>query len=127
MKGLIVDNNKRRFTRIPFKIGADIEVEDKIFPVTEIFNLSIGGCLLPLKNKLDIGIKCVVKIRLSEFNDDMTVIVEGTVVRSDNNLTAIKYTKIDPESLFHLQNIIRYNAPDTIAIEEEIDNHPGII
>ncbi|MDM8537256.1 PilZ domain-containing protein [Desulfobacterales bacterium HSG17] len=122
-----MENNKRRFTRIPFKIGARIEVEDKSYTVNEIFNLSIGGCLLPLNNKLNTGIKCSVRITLSEINDNIGIWVEGEVVRSENNMTAVKFTKIDPDSLFHLQNILRYNAPDSIAIEEEIDSHPGII
>ena len=127
MKGIIVDNNKRRFTRIPFKAGAKIDVEDKSFLVDEIFNLSIGGCLLPLADKLNTGIKCFVRITLSEINDNLAVCVEGEIVRSENNMTAVKFTKIDPDSLFHLQNIIRYNAPDSNAIEQEIDSHPGII
>jgi len=34
---------KRRFSRIPFKVNAEITVDNVVYPVAEIKNLSIGG------------------------------------------------------------------------------------
>ena len=48
-------------------------------------------------------------------------------MRLDAEYVAIKFTKISPEDLYHLQNIIRYNAPEPEVIEKEIDEHPGIL
>lgn len=126
-KGRIVNKNKRRFTRIQFKVGARVEVGIKSYNVNEIYNLSIGGCLLPLNTGLQPGDKCIVKIILSKIDDNMNVETDGEIVRSDDNMTAIKFIRIDPDSLFHLQNIIRYNAPDANVVEDEIDKHPGIL
>jgi hypothetical protein len=55
------------------------------------------------------------------------VMVNGKIVRSDQGMIGIKFTGIDPDSLFHLHNILRYNAPNPDQIEQEIDKHPGII
>jgi hypothetical protein len=41
-------------------------------------------------------------------------------------MTAIKFIKIDPESLYHLQQIALYNSSNAKIIEEEIKKHPGI-
>ena len=48
-------------------------------------------------------------------------------MRSDQEMTGIKFTGIDPDSLFHLHNILRYNAVDPDRVEQEIDEHPGLI
>ncbi len=72
------------------------------------------------------GVKCNVKILLSRTNNEVSVRVDGTVVRCNPGTVAIKFSHIDPESLFHLHNIVRYNCPDPESIEREIQNHPGI-
>ncbi len=64
---------------------------------------------------------------ISVADTDVYVRVEGEIIRSESNGVAVKFTQIDPDSLFHLQNIIRYNAEDTEAIDEEITKHPGLL
>jgi hypothetical protein len=53
--------------------------------------------------------------------------VEGEIVRKDSEMAAIRFTRIDPDSLFHLRNIVRYNASDPDRVEDEIEQHPGLI
>ena len=57
----------------------------------------------------------------------LSVHVKGEVMRSEAETLAVKFTVIDADSLFHLQNIIRYNEPDYEAAEEEIRDHPGMV
>ena len=38
----------------------------------------------------------------------------------------IRFDSISPESLFHLHNLVRYNAPDPDRIDEEILHRPGL-
>ena len=121
-----MNDNKRRFTRIPFKVHSELIVQGNAYTAEEITNLSVGGCMLPIVVELEPKTECQLKISLSGTTDGITINVDGEIIRSDQNAVAVKFTRIDPESLFHLQNIIRYNSPDADAIEEEIIKHPGL-
>ena len=119
-------DGKRRFTRVPFNVRTRIDIEDKSHTVDRIFNLSVGGCLLPLEIQPKKGIPCRLEIQLGDDRTDISVQVEGEVIRSGEGTVAVKFIRIDPDSLFHLQNIILYNAPNPEEVEKEIDQHPGI-
>ncbi len=56
----------------------------------------------------------------------MAVQIDGEIVRTTPEGLAVNFVRIDPESLFHLQNIVKYNSPDADVIESEINKHPGI-
>jgi hypothetical protein len=117
---------KRIFTRVSFKMDAELIVGEQTHPVEEIRNLSIGGCLLQLKEVLEPGAECILIILMDQTNREVTVRVEGRIVRCTDHLAAIHFFRIDPDSLYHLQNIIRYNAADSDSVEQEIAKHPGI-
>ncbi|MDY6881659.1 MAG: PilZ domain-containing protein [Thermodesulfobacteriota bacterium] len=119
--------DKRRFTRIPFTVKSEIRANNVLYCVEEFTNLSVGGCLVPITAQLDPGTECQVEVLLSGVSSELTLRVEGEVVRSQPEEVAIRFTRIDPDSLFHLQNIIRYNAQDPDKIEAEIQEHPGIV
>ena len=121
-----MSDNKRRFTRIPFKVQTELFVQGNVYQAEEITNLSVGGCMLPIDVALEPQTECRLIITLSGTTDGIAVNVDGEIIRSDQGSLAVKFTRIDPESLFHLQNIIRYNSPDADAIEEEIIKHPGL-
>lgn len=116
---------KRRFSRIGFNVRARLTVGDKEFAVERIANLSVGGCLLELDESLPEGADCIFTIFLPRMGPGVEV--HGQVIRADNGLASLKFTRIDPENLFDLQNIIRYNAEDPDQIEEEIKSHPGLV
>jgi hypothetical protein len=120
------DREQRRFTRVPFKVETRLEVGDRVYAVAELYNLSVGGCLLPVEPELTVGEAVRVVIMLTREPAPVEVEVEGEVVRHEDGMTALKFTRIDPDSLFHLRNIIRYNASDTDAVESEFDAHPGL-
>lgn len=118
---------KRRFSRIPFRVNAEVTVDNVLYPVSEITNLSIGGGFFPTGADIVSGASCHVKIILNGASSELSINVSGQVLRSSSGSTAIQFTSIDPDSLFHLQNIIRYNASDPDSIENEIRSHPGLI
>lgn len=119
-------NGHRRFSRIPFRVNAEITFPDSSHTVREMNNLSVGGCLLPLSMDLEPGTPCRIKIMLEGTTDEKCIRAEGKVIRSTPEGVAVQFTGIDPDSLFHLQNIIRYNSPDADMIEFELSKHPGL-
>jgi len=116
---------KRRFSRIIFNVRARLTVGADAYTVERIVNLSVGGCQLEIDEALPVGEPCLFTIFLPRMGPGVDV--HGEIVRSSKGETGLKFTRIDPENLFHLQNIIRYNAEDPDRIEEEIKAHPGLI
>ncbi len=121
-----MSNEKRRFTRVPFRVEAELEAAGASYKVSEVFNLSVGGCLLPFDPKFEKGMPCRLTISLSGASSEMCVRVHGEIVRCDSGEVAVKFTRIEPDSLFHLQNIVLYNCPDADAVERELQDHPGL-
>lgn len=120
-------SEKRRFSRVPFKVKVTVTVGKEAYISDSIDNLSVGGCLLPLKADIKPLQTCYMKILLGDSDEGPVVEVEGQIIRCTAGMTAIKFTGIDPDSLFHLQNIIRYNYPDSDQVEKEIIDHPGLV
>jgi len=119
-------SEKRRFTRVPFKVKACLTTNEQRYTADHLDNLSVGGCLLSLKTKIRPGTSCQMKIWMSGSSSDLNIGVEGEIVRTTTGLTAVKFTRIEPDSLFHLQNIILYNADDPVKVEQEINDRPGL-
>ncbi len=117
-------NEKRRFSRIFFNVMAKLAVDGAVYTVDRIVNLSVGGCLLEIEENLPLGSECTFTILLARMAPGVDVV--GEIVRSGDGEVSLKFTTIEPENLFHLQNIIRYNAEDPDVIEEEISAHPGL-
>ena len=101
-------------------------VDAQRYTTDRLDNLSVGGCLLPLKHKLQSGVACQLQIWMDGASSDLKINIDGEIVRTGNGQIAVKFMRIEPDSLFHLQNIILYNAADPAVIEEEIDARPGI-
>ncbi len=120
-------SEKRRFNRFPFNMKAELIVQDTVYEVAEIGNLSMGGCLLEIERVLDPGTECTLRIILTMSDEAPVITVKGKIVRSDQGNIAMKFTSIDIDSLHHLQMIARYNAPDPDKMEQEIKKHPGIL
>ena len=121
-----MDFEKRRFSRVPFRVKAEIAVDNRTYTAPEIEDLSIGGCRLPVEADVSEGDPCRVEIFLSGANSELSVKVTGTILRREPGSVAVKFNEIKPDSLFHLQNIIRFNHPDAEKVEEEINKHPGV-
>jgi len=127
MEEMQMSSEKRRFSRVPFTVKVEVTVGKETYSSDIIDNLSVGGCLLPLLADLKPQKTCFMKILLSETDDGPVIKVEGKIIRCSSGTAAIKFTGIDPDSLFHLQNIIRYNYPDSDQVEKEINDHPGLV
>ncbi len=119
-----MSKDKRRFSRIVFNVRAKLAVGEKKYFIDQIANLSVGGCLLHIGEDLPSGSECTLTILLTRMEPGVDI--SGEIVRSNEGEAGIKFTAITPDSLFHLHNIIRYNAGDPDIIEEEIFLCPGL-
>jgi len=117
---------QRRFTRISFNMPAELTVNDTVHSFSQVDNLSVGGCSLETHLEVEEGALCRFWLPL-EATAGLGVEVHGEVVRCGGQSISVKFTRISPESLFHLQNIIRFNAHDPDRIEDEISERPGLV
>lgn len=116
---------RRRFSRIPFDVRTRLHVAGKELEIQGIRNLSMGGSLLSLKAQVSPGVPCKLVIQLEGSRERLKI--SGEVIRNTGDTVAVKFTGIDPESLHHLRNIVRYNAPDPETVEKEFSERPGLL
>ena len=117
---------KRRFSRITLKMPAKLSIGEDIYSLPTIDNLSVGGCSLELPLATPPDTSCRLWIPLDSTNPSLGIDVSGVVIRADQGSVGIRFDAISPESLFHLHNLVRYNAPDPDRIDVEILHRPGL-
>lgn len=115
---------KRRFSRIFLDVKGRLTVENESYEVERIANLSVGGCLLEIDCEHLLNKECTFTILLSRMAPGIEVF--GEIVRAEKGELSVQFNRIEPEHLFHLQNVIRYNSPDPEKIEKEIQERPGL-
>lgn len=119
-----MEREKRRFTRVRFNVAARLIVNGVQHEVEELVNLSVGGCLVTVPIQPEVGSDCLLVICLARMAPGVEVY--GKIVRVNGREASVQFTRIDPENLLHLQNIVRYNATDPDVIENELSIRKGI-
>lgn len=117
---------KRRFSRITLNMPGKLTIGEDIHSFPAVDNLSVGGCSLNIEATVALGTECSLWIPLDSTNPGLGVDVSGVVLRCSGHNLGVRFDTITPESLFHLHNLIRYNANDPERIEDEINLHPGL-
>ena len=102
---------KRSESRVFFDMPAEFTVDDTVYNVRQLANLSVGGCLLNVTDDLQEGAGCHLQILIEGHPMGVKVDATGLIVRNEPEAVAMKFTLIDQESLFHLKNIIKYSLP----------------
>lgn len=116
----------RRFSRITLNMPAKLTIDGDVYSLRALDNLSVGGCSLEMAATIPTGTECRLWIPLDSTNPELGIDVSGVVLRCGGEHLGIRFDTITPESLFHLHNLIRYNAMDPDRIDEEISLHPGL-
>jgi c-di-GMP-binding flagellar brake protein YcgR len=115
----MTNKERRRFTRVPFEIGAEIHCEKSIVAASTVRNVSLGGMLLEVPEPVPEGTACTVDITLKGPKSLLRISIEGFVVRVEDQMVAVEFTEVDVDSLIHLRHLIKINADDPEAVEVE--------
>jgi hypothetical protein len=116
--------NRREFTRVRIQLDAEISADDKASINGVAEDLSLNGVYIPSSGKLPIGTECTIALFLD--GRDVRLEVLGKVTRQNDGGMAIEFTGVPLDDLEHLRNLIRFNADDPNAVEEEFDSHIGL-
>ncbi len=118
---------KREFIRVPFSTEVEIRFGDRSFRSSSGINISLNGLRIATEQPLpDTDSPCSVKILLRAFDHQVAIEALGRAVRAGDGHLAVEFTELDPDSYFHLRQLIVNNADDPARAEEEFDAHWGI-
>jgi hypothetical protein len=117
------DEEKRKFTRVLFRTQIRILSASSSFVANTLRNISLGGAFIETTYQLPEGAPCALEIDLTGPASLLRVQVEGDVVRCENDGIAVKFTKIDLDSLIHLRHLIKVHAEDPDTINNEYEGH----
>lgn len=114
---------KRNFSRIPFKIEAQLEYNGQTIR-GEVDNLSLKGMMLKTDLRPEVDTLLPIKIVLTEGADESLVLhINGRVVRQIPEGIGIFFDEMDLDSFSHLSKIIEYNSGDPEKVKNELINY----
>jgi hypothetical protein len=109
----------RHFSRVPFRIEAQVQSDHGTF-YGEVKNLSLKGMYVAVPESHPVGEAVDIKIYLAHDNPVVMIEVQGEVVRTDSEGIAVRFTKVDLESFTHLRNVVSLNTGDADAVMDEL-------
>ena len=115
---------KRDTTRVEFHTRAELEIEGQVLTGT-VEDLSLKGMFLKTEASppsIKIGQEVKVTIRFSGTTSDLSIDVQGKVVRLTQEGLGIEFTDMEFDSFVYLRNVVAYNAGDEDAIMDEFSH-----
>lgn len=114
-----MDQNRRKFSRIPFHCEARLFLPDGDHPV-EVVDLSLQGALIsPVDSAMyvTVGSHGTLKLRLDELGAGIRM--EVTIVHHIRNCYGLLCREIDLDSVTHLRRLVELNLGDEELAERE--------
>ncbi len=113
-------DDRRRRTRVNIKTTADVHTLGAKLVDLETRDLSHKGVFVLGEHPLKAGQGCTITIRLvSDQEDAPSLHMEGRIIRSTHQGTAIDFVSMDPETYLHLRHLVLLNAEDPEEAERE--------
>ncbi len=112
------DNDKRRFTRIPFDAEAVLHYNTKAWP-TDLVDVSLKGVLVvapegfAARTGEPVGVDLV-------LNEEITISTSCTLVHRSPDRLGLRIDRIDMESIMHLRRLLELNLGDPELLEREL-------
>ena len=118
-------DNTREFSRVPGAFRLTVRSESGEITPDHTTDLSMNGLFAVARQSFPAGTPCEIIVHLGSAEPEQ-ITVRGRVVRVAEHGFAVTFDEIDVASYDHLQNLVRYNAPDVSRIEREFHQHLGL-
>ena len=116
--------NRRTKTRVHFETQVIVRTSDaELTSRASSKDISLRGLFIQTDASLPVGAPCEVEILLTGSSSRLSIQVRGHVARQDAEGLGIEFESIDPDSYFHLRNLLMYNTTTPEIIEEEQHLH----
>lgn len=125
-----MEKDNRRFTRMPLNIPVKINLRDGTSHKFEQFqDISLGGCQVYSKKEFEMYAECDIEILLGNgfANSSSKVQILGKIMRIGYDFTGIKFIRITQDNLSQLQNLLTSHAPDPEKVQNEFEQHQGMV
>jgi hypothetical protein len=115
--------DRRKFIRIEMKVEIKVEDGETIVTEAKLRDISLGGMFVLVEEPLTVGTACTLTIKLEGWSSLLRIGLQGEVVRVEEGGMAVKFTKIDLDSLVHLRYLIKIHTRDPEIVDEEFSKH----
>ncbi|MGV2873593.1 PilZ domain-containing protein [Colwellia sp. E150_009] len=112
--------NRRQFTRILFSSKAELNIENKTYPVS-IHDISLNGALV---SAIDSKISLKGRFGYLTFclaDNESKVTMNITVVHEQHNETGLQCNAIDIDSIILLRRLVELNLGNTKQLDKELN------
>lgn len=118
---------RRKRTRVPFKIKARLVAPGMKDHECETRNLSVNGVLLVGVAETKIGSLWGIELLGTLKNSSLRVRIKAKAVRTTEDGAAFAFEKMDDDCYALLQTVVIYNAKDPVAVVAEFPSQfePG--
>ncbi len=113
--------NERNRSRVVFHVNASIEYNSHTVN-GDVENLSTNGMFMNTTENIPLDTEVEVSIYLSGTTSELSLKINGVVVRKDEKGIAVNFKEIEFDSFLHLRNIIEFNAAGESKAMKEFEN-----
>ncbi len=113
-----MSQERRSRTRVPVKFDVTVSTEGNDIKVKS-WDFSLRGMKCTSDPALKHDTPCEVTIVLSP---EISIIINGTILRTAKDSTAIYFANMKEESFHHLKSLLQYNTNNPETIEDELAN-----
>ncbi len=119
-------DDARGFSRVPVKVRVLVRSEGIDINSKRSVDLSMNGIFVECDEPLPLGTKCELTLLLDGTDPVIRAECGGVIRRITPEGMAIEFVEMTLESYEHMQNLVRFNAPDLNAVEKEFKEHLGL-
>jgi len=109
----------RSYARVTFNRKATLTIGEKVYRDKQIRDLSLIGLYLVGHFDASPGTPCTVEIQEQGPTSSLTLTIDATVVRVEENGIGLKFENMKQDAYMFLQTMILYATPDPLAVAEE--------
>ena len=117
-------SRRRKNIRVSFEIPVDVTTDTGKESMTlpgVLSNISLKGLFIILTNhKVPLETECTIMIPLGGGQNCPQMVLDGIVVRQDDQGIGVQLGNVDTESLIHLKQIVFHNSPNPDLIDREL-------
>ncbi len=113
-----MDQNRRKFSRVPFETDARLFLADGEHPV-QVLDLSMKGALIRPKDQMYITVGTTATLKVPLDGSGSSIRMEVAVVHHMLNHYGLACRDIDLDSVTHLRRLVALNLGDETLADRE--------